>query len=71
MYERARREGLTLDFYAAANEYEYFAQGYEAFVSQQKRPSAGITARHTNQELLTRDPELHAFLMNLTKRKNS
>jgi hypothetical protein len=30
-------EGRTLDFYAAADEYEYFAQGYEAFVSNFKR----------------------------------
>jgi tetratricopeptide (TPR) repeat protein len=71
LYERARHEGRTLDFYAAANEYEYFAQGYEAFISNHKRPSAGITARHTNEELLIRDPDLHAFLMNLTKRKGA
>jgi tetratricopeptide (TPR) repeat protein len=71
LYERARRDGRTLDFYAAANEYEYFAQGYEAFISNHKRPSAGVTARHTNQELLVRDPDLHAFLMNLTKRKRA
>jgi tetratricopeptide (TPR) repeat protein len=67
LYEAARREGRALDFYAATNEYEYFAQGYEAFISEHKRPSAGVTARHTNKELLMRDPELHAFLMNLTK----
>ncbi|HEX8184830.1 MAG TPA: tetratricopeptide repeat protein [Blastocatellia bacterium] len=71
LYEQARREGLALDFYAAANEYEYFAQGYEAFISYRKRPSAGITARHTNQELLMRDPDLHSFLVNLTKRKSA
>src|SRR5215216_4420383 len=71
LYERARHEGRTLDFYAAANEYEYFAQGYEAFISNHKRPSAGVTARHTNQELLMRDPDLHAFLMNQTKRKRA
>jgi Flp pilus assembly protein TadD len=70
LYEQARREGRTLDYYAAANEFEYFAQGYEAFISDQKRPSAGITARHTNSELLARDPDLHAFLMKLTGRKS-
>lgn len=69
LYEQARREGRTLDYYAAANEFEYFAQGYEAFVSDSKRPSAGITARHTNRELLMRDPELYEFLMKLTGRK--
>lgn len=71
LYEKARREGRTLDYYAAANEYEYFAQGYEAFVSVLKRPSAGVTARHTNSELLLRDPELHKLLVNLTDKRPS
>ncbi len=66
LYERAKREGRLLDYYAAANEYEYFAQGYEAFISKRKRPSAGVTARHTNQELLALDPELHKFFVRLT-----
>jgi tetratricopeptide (TPR) repeat protein len=69
LYERARREGRMLDYYAGANEYEYFAQGYEAFISDHKRPSAGVTARHTNQELLTRDGQLYSFLKNLTEGK--
>ena len=57
-----------LDYYAAANEEEYFAQGYEAFISDRKRPSAGVTGRHTNQELLKRDPELYQFLAKLTSK---
>lgn len=63
LYEQARREGRVLDYYAAANEMEYFAQGYEAFISDYKRPSAGVTARHTNRELLMRDPDLYSFLV--------
>ena len=66
LYERAQREGRMLDHYAAANEHEYFAQGYEAFISDRKRPSAGVTGRHTNQELLRYDPELYRFLAKLT-----
>jgi tetratricopeptide (TPR) repeat protein len=65
LYEHASREGRTLDYYAAANEYEYFAQGYEAFISSRKRPSAGVTARHTNRELLQRDPALYRFMTKL------
>jgi tetratricopeptide (TPR) repeat protein len=65
LYARARQEGRMLDYYAGANEYEYFAQGYEAFVSDRKRPSAGVTARHTGHELLSRDPELYKFLVKL------
>jgi tetratricopeptide (TPR) repeat protein len=67
LFERAKQEGRALDYYAAANEYEYFAQGYEAFISDAKRPSAGVTARHTRRELEARDPELYGFLMKLTR----
>jgi tetratricopeptide (TPR) repeat protein len=66
LYEDARRRGRALDYYAAENEYEYFAQGYEAFISERKRPSAGVTARHTRSELAERDPELYRFLIKLT-----
>ncbi|HSB12505.1 MAG TPA: tetratricopeptide repeat protein [Blastocatellia bacterium] len=69
LYERARRGSRTLDYYAAANEYEYFAQGYEAFVSGRKRPSAGVTGRHTGEELARRDPELYKFLLNLSGKR--
>jgi tetratricopeptide (TPR) repeat protein len=68
LYRQARREGRTLDFYSAANEYEYFAQGYEAFISDLKRPAAGVTARHTRYELIARDPELYRFLVRLTSK---
>ncbi|HEX8090249.1 MAG TPA: tetratricopeptide repeat protein [Blastocatellia bacterium] len=71
LYESARREGRVLDYYAGVNEYEYFAQGYEAFISDHKRPSAGVTARHTSQELLTRDSQLYSFFKNLTAGKRS
>lgn len=71
LYEKARSEGRTLDYYAAANEYEYFAQGYEAFISDRKRPSAGVTGRHTNHELMTADPELYRFLLKLTGKPES
>jgi tetratricopeptide (TPR) repeat protein len=65
LYEHARLEGKTLDYYAAANEYEYFAQGYEAFIAKRKRPSVGVTARHTSGELRSRDPDLYSFLVKL------
>ena len=68
LYEQAKQEGRTLDYYAAANEYEYFAQGYEAFIGDEKRPSATVTARHTKRELQLRDPEFYGFLMKLTRR---
>jgi tetratricopeptide (TPR) repeat protein len=67
LYEQAVREERTLDFYAAANESEYFAQGYEAFVSIRKRPAASVTARHTNKELSERDPELYRLFVRLSE----
>jgi Tfp pilus assembly protein PilF len=62
LYETAVKEGRALDYYAAANEFEYFAVGYEAFVSSFKRPGATLTARHTRDELRARDPGLFSLL---------
>ena len=67
LYESAVREERTLDFYAAANESEYFAQGYEAFISTRKRPAASVTARHTNKELSQRDPDLYRLFVRLSE----
>jgi tetratricopeptide (TPR) repeat protein len=66
LYDAAIRQGRALDYYAAADEYEYFAQGYEAFVSQSKRPNAIVTASHTRSELAGKDPPLYRFLSALT-----
>jgi tetratricopeptide (TPR) repeat protein len=68
LYETAVRENRVLDYYAATDEYEYFAQGYEAFIAEVKRPATGATSRHTKRELLARDPELYKLLEGLTKK---
>lgn len=67
LYAAARRAGKTLDYYAAANEMEYFAQGYEAYVSRRKRPNLGPTGRHTRDELLRVDPDLHRLIDELAR----
>jgi tetratricopeptide (TPR) repeat protein len=67
LYEQALKDDRVLDFYAAADEYEYFAQGYEAYISISKRPAASVTARHTNRELLERDPQLYALFDRLAR----
>jgi tetratricopeptide (TPR) repeat protein len=69
LYQQAVKEGKVLDYYAASNEWEYFAQGYEAYVSEFKRPSAGVTARHTRDELKHLDPDLYDLLEELTGKK--
>lgn len=63
LYAAAAAEGRFLDYYAASNVDEYFAQGYEALVSHVKRGCLKETQRHTRAELRVRDPELFAFLM--------
>lgn len=61
-YAAARAAGTCLDYYAASSPDEYFAQGYEAFVSPVKRGCLTETARHTRDELARRDPALFNFL---------
>ncbi len=63
LYKRARSEGRCLDYYAASNVDEYFAQGYEALVSHVKRGCQRDTARHTRKELKEKDPAFYAFLV--------
>jgi Flp pilus assembly protein TadD len=62
LYADAIAHGRALDYYAASSADEYFAQGYEAFVSPAKRGCLSETARHTRDELARRDPALLAFL---------
>lgn len=69
LYENAMREDRALDYYAETDEYEYFAQGYEAFIADLKRPATGATARHTKRELEMRDPELYRFLEGLARKR--
>lgn len=66
LYQRALRAGRVLDYYAASNEWEYFAQGYEAYISEFKRPNAGVTARHTKEELKQLDPDLYNLFEELS-----
>ncbi|MCS7080317.1 MAG: hypothetical protein NZ585_09745 [Chloracidobacterium sp.] len=68
LYEEAVREGRALDYYAASDKFEYFAQGYEAYVSTVKRRPASPTAGHTRDELARRDPKLFALFEELTHR---
>lgn len=69
LYDNAMREDRALDYYAETDEYEYFAQGYEAFIADVKRPATGATARHTKRDLQQRDPELYRFIEGLTKKR--
>lgn len=65
LYARAVVEDRCLDYYAASNVDEYFAQGYEALISHVKRGCLKETQRHTRLELRARDPELYALLIEI------
>ena len=62
LYAAALKANRCLDYYAASNADEYFAQGYEAFVSPAKRGCLTETARHTRAELAEKDGPLYEFL---------
>jgi hypothetical protein len=71
LYNKASREGRVLDYYAAANKYEYFAQGCDAMASVYKPHKDIITNNplaHTVYELMDRDPDLFKFIKTVLKK---
>ena len=76
LYKKAMRENKTLDYYAAANKYEYFAQGCDAYVSTYK-PHKEILSHselahnglaHTVYELIDKDLNLFNFIKKVLKK---
>jgi len=67
LFEKAKKERLTLDFYADFNVFEYFATGVEAYVSEQKLADQKIAYGHTRGELQARDPDLYRLIERLDK----
>lgn len=67
LYQAADRGDLFLDYYAASNEAEYFAQGVEAYFSYLKSAGQPLTHGHTHFELLRRDPRLAAFIARIVE----
>jgi tetratricopeptide (TPR) repeat protein len=67
LFEKAKKERLTLDFYADFNEFEYFATGVEAYVSADKLADQKIAYGHTRGELMARDPDLYRLIERLDR----
>ena len=71
LYKNALDKGIELDYYAAANSHEYFAQGCEAYISIYK-PHKDILYNnplaHTKFELLAQDPDLYYFVKKCLKK---
>ncbi|MBN2430650.1 MAG: tetratricopeptide repeat protein [Acidobacteria bacterium] len=65
LFLKAKRERRTMDFYADFNEWEYFAVGYEAYVSPEKLPGQRLVYSHTRRELQKKDPDLYRFIEGL------
>ena len=75
LYKKAKREDKVLDYYAAANQYEYFAQGCDAYASKYK-PHKSLMSNdknvlglgHTVYELMDKDPDLFKFIKKMLKK---
>ncbi len=62
LYHGAMAANRTLDYYSANNESEFFAQAYEAYLSPVKVHPLNHKAMNTRADLVSKDPELFAFL---------
>ena len=65
LFLKAKKERKTLDFYADFNEWEYFAVGVEACVSEEKLADQKLGYGHTRRELLEKDLDLYNFIESL------
>ena len=70
LFQTARAERRTLDYYADFNEMEYLAQAAEAFISEVKFTDQRGTSKHTRDQLRTRDPALFEFLERVNEGDN-
>jgi hypothetical protein len=69
LYDNAKASHKCLDGYAESSVYEYFAQGYAAFVSDyiphgyvDNGEEYESNLAHTKSELKRKDPQLHDFI---------
>jgi tetratricopeptide (TPR) repeat protein len=65
LYQDAKKHNRFLDYYSRTDVWEYFAQGFEAYVSVAKRPSVSEAAKNTRDDLRGKDPRLFTFILSL------
>lgn len=78
LYENAKSKDKFMDYHAAVNEEEYFAEGCEAYCDIYK-PHAFLlqsydysnTRAHTRFTLMQKDPELYNFIKDCIKKYNN
>ncbi|MGH7480632.1 MAG: hypothetical protein ACRELV_00625, partial [Longimicrobiales bacterium] len=71
LYHDAVANGRALDYYAANNESEYFAQGYEAWLSDRKVHPLNHKSMNTRDDLARKDPPLLEFIEALVARQRA
>lgn len=71
LYHEAMRQGRTLDYYAANNESEFFAQGYAGFLAEEKVHPLNHKSMNTRAYIAERDPDYYAFLEALLGRQTA
>ncbi len=67
LYFSAIKKGNVLDYYAAANEDEYFAQIYPAYFSNEAVQPMDFKSYNTIAKLKSKDPEAYHFIDSLVK----
>ncbi|MFN8671619.1 MAG: tetratricopeptide repeat protein [Candidatus Sericytochromatia bacterium] len=65
LYENAKKRDKFLDYYSKTNEYEYFAQGVEAYISVQGKKNPKSTAKNTPELLKEVDIDLYNFIKSI------
>lgn len=64
-YFHAMKEGLTLDYYSANNEFEYFAQTFPAYFIPLKAHPLNHKSLNTQSDLASKDSLMYSFIDNL------
>jgi tetratricopeptide (TPR) repeat protein len=67
LFSLAKRDKRFLDYYAGSNEYEYFAQGVEAYNSTQGKQTLKATSKNTRALLYKTDKPLYDFIVEATE----
>src|SRR5699024_3281063 len=71
LYHAAMVNNRTLDYYSANNESEFFAQAYEAYLSEKKAHPLTHKSMNTHAYLQKKDPALYAFVDSLIHKQKA
>lgn len=70
-YNYAMENDLTLDYYSANNEFEYFAQTYPAYFIPVKVHPLNHKSVNMRKELIRKDPKMYDFIDQLVKKQEA